>query len=382
LFANSVQAALITHPHQSLAPGRAPADRPRYTTATGMQQIVLAAAMGLFAAAAAAVAAAAGWDAAGLLLMLALAVAAWQLQEFARRVLYSEGRLAMVWANDAVSYGGQLLGIVVLWRTDTLTATTALGVLAATSAAGAVLGGWQIRDQLVRGVNARRHLPENWSFGKWLLGSTIAMWTSSQLYPLMTAGFVSVAATGALRAVWTILGPTHILLKAVDTAFTPLAAKAYGDGGGREVASLVRATYLITGPIMLGYCALVSLLAHPLLNALYGGRYNDYDWLLPLLAACYGLVYVYTPIWVALRGMQVTAPMFRGYVFSTFIVLTAGVGLVYYLGVLGAALGMIIHGVVLCAVLWRSYRSAVANSPQTAAPRVHQHVLEVARVDL
>jgi O-antigen/teichoic acid export membrane protein len=212
LFANSLQSALITQPHQALSAQRDPDDYRRYTTATGLQQLVLVAVLSTAALVSAVVAWLAGWSFANLLLVSVPALVAWQLQEFVRRVLYTEERHKAVWVNDIVSYGGQLLGIILLWRTDELTATTALAVLAATSAAGALVGAWQLRSRIVGGLRPLAYAKENWSFGRWLLGSTLAMWTSSQLYPVLTAGFVGVAATGALRAVWTVLGRTHILL--------------------------------------------------------------------------------------------------------------------------------------------------------------------------
>jgi O-antigen/teichoic acid export membrane protein len=360
LFANSVQAALITQPHQVLGPGRSRRAYDGYTTSAGAQQIVLAAAMAGAALCAAAGAWAAGWSAAGLFAMLACALVAWQCQEFVRRVFYTEGRAGAVAVNDLISYGGQFAGVAILWRVEELSATTALGAVTICFALGAAVGAWQLRHRFVRSVKLLDGTRENWQFGRWLLGSTLAMWTSSQLYPVLTAGFVSVAATGALRAMQTVMGPTHVLLKALDTAFTPTASRAYGEGGAEAVTSLVGAMYRATAALMIGYCVLVAVFARPILDVLYGGRYNSYSWLLPMLAVSYALVYLYTPVWVALRGMQVSSPMFHAYLASTVVVLTLGIAAVALFGLAGAGAGLIAHGVILNVALWRSFRSAVA----------------------
>jgi O-antigen/teichoic acid export membrane protein len=361
LFANSVQAALITQPHQVLGPARAPRAYDGYTTSAAAQQVVLAATLAGAALCAAAIAAAAGWSAAGLLLMLAGALVAWQCQEFVRRVFYTEGRAGAVAANDLISYGGQFAGVAILWRLGELSATTALAAVTVCFAAAAAVGAWQLRHRFTRTVKLVDGTRENWQFGRWLLGSTLAMWTSSQLYPVLTAGFVSVAATGALRAMQTVMGPTHVLLRALDTAFTPTASRAYGEGGADAVSSLMGAMYRATAALMIGYCVLVAVFARPILDALYGGRYNSYSWLLPMLSVSYALVYLYTPVWVALRGMQVSSPMFHAYLASTVVVLTVGIGAVALFGLAGAGAGLIAHGVILNVALWRSFRSAVAE---------------------
>jgi O-antigen/teichoic acid export membrane protein len=363
LFANSIQSALITQPHQILGAQRDRGDYERYTSSAAAQQVLLAGVFAGMALAGGGAAWLAGWSAAGLMLTLAPAVVAWQLQEFVRRVFYTEGRQVAACLNDVISYGGQLAGIVLLWRTDALTPMTALAVLAVTSAAAAVVGAWQLRSRIASSLQIRTHARENWTFGKWLLGSTLASWTSSQLYPLLTAGLVSVAATGALRAVQTVMGPTHILLKTLDTALPPTAARAYANGGARALSSLVGAIYWATAPLMLTYCLLVAIFSAPILDLLYGGRYNSYSWLLPLLALSYALVYLYTPVWIALRGQQISAPMFHAYLASTAVVLTLGIAAIYFIGVAGAGIGLITHGVIMNLFIWRSFRTSMAAAP-------------------
>ena len=47
-----------------------------------------------------------------MLMAIVPSIVAWQLQEFVRRVMYTEGRFAAAFWNDVVSYGGQLLVVV------------------------------------------------------------------------------------------------------------------------------------------------------------------------------------------------------------------------------------------------------------------------------
>ena len=120
LFANILQVALITQPHNILGTARHGANYAAYTTSCGLAQLLLVLAEGSIALLVWAVASQAHWAAAAMLLALVPSVVAWQLQEFVRRVLYTEGRHAAAFANDLISYGGQTLAVGALWTLDAL----------------------------------------------------------------------------------------------------------------------------------------------------------------------------------------------------------------------------------------------------------------------
>ena len=106
LFANSLQSGLITQPHNILGVTRHGGDYICYTTSTAVSQLFLGAVAALAALAAWAVARYAAWRVAPLLLTLAPSIVFWQLQEFVRRILYTERRPAAAFVNDSISYGG------------------------------------------------------------------------------------------------------------------------------------------------------------------------------------------------------------------------------------------------------------------------------------
>lgn len=366
LFATSIQYCLISQPHHILAASQDRDDYVRYTSSTAGQQFLLAAAFAVLALSAAGVVRLAGWGGATLLLVFAPVVFAWQFQEFTRRVFYTEGRLVTAIANDVVSYGGQVVGLVILWRLGHLSAVTGLAVIGITSATAAALGAWQLRSRFSLGhVRHGAAYRENWKLGKWLLGGNLASWTSGQLYPLLAAAFVGLAATGAMRAMQTILGPTNVLLIGMDTALTPAAARAYSEGGPAAVRAMVTKVYAYSWPFMAAYCVGVAVFARPILRLVYGEQFLDYSWLLPVFALTHALTYLHTPISLALRGSRLTSPMLQAYVMSTAVVFTLGIAAVYFFGVAGAAMGMIAHGIIVNAVLWRRFHQA----QEPAAPR-------------
>ena len=172
----------------------------------------------------------AAWSVAPLLLTLAPSIVFWQLQEFVRRVLYTEGRLAAAFVNDSISYGGQALAIAALWWLDGLTAPLALGALAATSAIAAALGGWQIRGSLAGridpSVSRRTGISGNGSSPTRSLARG-----SSYLFVYLGAAMLGRAVAAILQAIQTIFGPARARLCHQRRAPHPFRSLA---GRGRQ----------------------------------------------------------------------------------------------------------------------------------------------------
>lgn len=363
-FAIALQAALITRPHNVLGPTHSGAVYRRYTTATAMSQIALTGMLAVVALVAAVAGRAAAWGVAPLLIPLVPALVAWQLQEFIRRVLYTEGRLRAAFANDLVSYGAQAVGIGALAGFGRLTGPRALSVIALTSAIAAAWGVRTMKDSFdrraIRNPMREKWIADNWRFGKWIFGATLVSSASSQFYPVLLGGFVSLAEAGVFRAVLTLFGPARILLLAMETALTPAAARVFAERGQAALHSFIGRVVTITAPIMAGYGLVASVLATPILVTLYGDRYRPYGWLLICFALAYALAYLQVPALIALEGRQASAPVFHASLWSGLAALIVAVVAVRLFGLLGAALGAIVEPLVSNTVLWLRYRRLTA----------------------
>jgi O-antigen/teichoic acid export membrane protein len=289
------------------------------------------------------------------LVILAPAVLAWQLQEFARRVLYTQFEYRKAFANDLIAYGGQLVAVLAIWSVGTLTSGLALAVIALTSAAGAGVGFWQIRRSIVRIVDwpeAGRHLARTWAFGRWLLAGTLSSWASTQMYPILAAGFVGVGAAGGLRSAQNLVAPTHIAMKTVESILPSRAASEYAKAGKSALSCYVARFAIPVGIAMLAYCVVVSVAAKPLVTTLLGTAYQGYWWLVPVMACAYVLTYTASIASIYLQCVGQTQTIFHANLASSMIVLTIGVLIVDMYGLVGTAVGLILHGFILNGVLW------------------------------
>lgn len=377
---NQIQSALVSQPFTMLGSPRTGEDYVWYTTSTLWTQVGLSTVSAAIVMLIALIGYLSGWGAASIVLACAPATAAWQMQEYIRRVLYTRSRTSGVFMNDLVSYTGQFLVIVLLWSSERLTTVSALTALTVTSLLGVILGLWQIRAYLGDRPSWGAFLQlskEHWDFGKWLMGGNLAAWTSGRMYPVLAASFISVAVTGAMKAVQTILGPMNVLTYALDPLLGPKAARANAADGIPALRVQVGRMQLFVVATVGVYCLLVSIFAAPILKTIYADQYTSYAWLLVIMAINYAFTAFRGPLSMALTVLGKTDAIFRVRVASSAVNLTLGIAAVFLFGVAGIGVGILLNGIVLQFVTWHYYliytgRESPLNAfrrPQAATAR-------------
>jgi len=358
VLANSVQTALVTQPHNVLGAARRGEEYRSYTSSTAMSQLAFAGLVALLAAAAAAALELAGARTA-VVVALVPAALGWQLQEFVRRVLYTEGRVRAAFANDVVSYGGQPAAFVLLWRVDELTAATALYGLAATSLLGAGIGAFQLRGSFSRRWS-RAAWRENWRFGKWLGGGAIAAAASVNLFFYGAAVFAGTAAAGTLKAAQLLLGPATVVVLFLGTVLPIRFAHALDRAGSAALRADASRAVMFTGPLVLVYSLCITVFADDALRLVYGGRYGDAGPVVALFALYTLVTYGTQVVAAALKAHRRTREIYRANMVTLGVSVTAGLLLVAALGATGAALGLIVAAAVGALVLVRGYAADVS----------------------
>ncbi len=368
LFANALQSGLFTIPHNVLGATRSGTRYRRYTATTlvtqfGFSLCLAAVALGIYV-----VGSASGWESASLFLAMAPAVVAWQIQEYLRRVFYTEGRLRAAFMNDCVSYAGQIGFIVLFWQLGWLTGPRAICLLGLTSGLAALVGVWQLRDRIGARFD-RRSVGDNWHFGKWLFGASFVQSGRIQLYLWMIGGFVSITAAGLYRAAQNLVAPTHIMMLAVRSVATPRAAAIEEQEGQPAMQQyLTRIAWLGLIPIAI-YLLVVSLAAEPLLNALYAGQYDGYAWLVWLFSIVYLLAYAGQILTIMLSAMQIPRAILVAETATLIVAVGIGAPVILAFGIEGAMAVDLIAGLTLLGVLYFRLRQHASEqvSPATAA---------------
>jgi len=374
LFVTSVQNALFTQPHNVLGATRSGAEYAQYTKSTAAAQllfaILCALCLSMVAAGAIATGHASGW----MFLALSPVCLFSQLQEFIRRVLYTQSEYGAVLLNDSITYALQGLIVILLWHQGSLTAKLAILAMGIGSLGGVAAGWTQLGPWLQFRINLqvlRTVWSENWEYGRWLLGTATVYWLSTQMYPVLTAGFVGVAALGGLRAAQSLLSPMNIVLRGMESMIPSRAARLRGPGDDKALIRYVGKVMRTTGIVTFIYCAAVALVAPTLISALLGNEYQSYAWLIRFFSLYYLVLFLNTAGSVTLRSMALTAQMFVIQAIAAAFVLTLGVLAVRQLGLTGAAIGLLFNVGFVTLSMWLVIRwqlSRVAYAATVAEP--------------
>ena len=362
LIANYGQFAFITQPHNVIAASLRDGEYRVYTRSLLVAQLVVLLVLAVVTAALAAVARGVGLHTTSVLLFAVIAaLPLWQLQEFVRRVLYTERRQAAAFGNDLLSYGAQGVLVAALAAEGRLTAPAALYAAALTSAAGCLLGFAQIRESFRRATFSRGPVVESFAFGKWLAAAIAAHWTSTQGYLYLAAALLGVAVTGALRAVQLILAPLHVLMFSLSTML-PIRLSVILAHTDKEIAASAfhrnaRLALRLTFPIVGAYCLCVAIFASHIIRYAYGSTYSGYSRVLVIFAAYYLLLYLAQFAATLLTAQRRTDWLFLGNAAAALVTVAAAWPLMHAFGAEGAAFLLVLSAGVLTIALWRPWRS-------------------------
>jgi O-antigen/teichoic acid export membrane protein/thymidylate kinase len=379
LFANSLQSALITQPHNVLGTTRSGRDYVIYTSSTAISQIVFVLISAAAVLIAWVVARFAGWHSANILLAMSGTIVAWQLQEFTRRVLYTENRIGSAVIVDTIAYAGQALAITTLWWGGRLTGVSALLAITATSTAATILGIWYLRGSIAPTFEPSA-IKGNWHFGKWLAGGYIVgNWLSSQLLIFLAAGILGTWAAGVLRMAHTTFGPMRILAQALSTTLPTKLAITLDRSGVAGYRRAIKQTFLFVIPTFAVYCTLVGAFSKSFLLLVFGEAYVEYDFLLKVYAVSAFVGYMCIVFSASLRATQRTREIFLCELCSTLVVVPLSAALLPIVGIYGVIVGMILTDMLLFGLIYLAYRATLRDLARSDLPGpVDLHVGEVA----
>lgn len=357
LLLTNLQSALVVQPHNVLAAGLPQAEYRAFTGALAILQalycLAVAAALGTAGwLLAATVAPAAG----GVVLALAAAAVPWMGQEFVRRMLYTRGETRAAALNDAITYGLQLLGAVMLIQTTgpRVTPASALSVLGLSSVAGVLAGLWQLRGHVSFERAGRASFlhawSEAWKFGRWLTAQNGLAWFGAQGHSWVVAILLGAEQVGIYRAATHLVNVMNPVLQAAFNYLPARGSLAYHRGGAAGLSRWVRVTRWTLLAALLPVCAGLVVFSDEVLRFAYGEKFAGTALPLILALAALGqfIGFAKYPFDLGLMALRSTRSIFYAYLAPVVLLLTAGTALIHFLGILGVPLsGMLINAALL-----------------------------------
>jgi O-antigen/teichoic acid export membrane protein len=227
----------------------------------------------------------------------------------ARRMCYVVQRPAMAVVGSGIYLLFVLAGLLMLWRFGRVGSFTAFLLMGCGSILTSALLFWRLglgagEKSVEPEVSWRAVLQENWTYGRWLMGSTVLFSTSSQTQMFLAASLLGLGAAGILRA----MQLPSLVMTQVTTAAGLLVLPAFSYDFGRGCMERLRRKAMLVSVGLFGaalvFAAFLALFARGTEHLLFGGKYASYAWLMPVLAltpVCTGLSMGYS---MALRASQ------------------------------------------------------------------------------
>lgn len=369
LFCNGLQQAGIIAPMMSLGPKQEAAREPAYYAAILVQQVIFSVAcffllgLGVWLS---------GfvkpeWRIQNLALPLASVLLAWQSQDFLRRYFFVRGWGRLAFLNDAMSYLGQILLLVLLFRLTTLDTALVLWLIAGTSAL-AVVGGCCSLGGLSSPLGVLAEITwKHWRFSRWMLASAMMQWASGNFYFVAAGSILGPVAVGGINAAQNIMGVTHILFQAMENFAPSGASRALASGGASGLSSYLRKLTLL-GTAATGCIALIAW-CYPVywLTMLYGPDFARYGVVLRWFCIVYLFIFLSMPLGTGLRAIERTRPLFSSNLYVWLFNIVSAYPLVIWLGLHGPMVGLLLTKVGTVSILFVTLRSQLFRMQENRA---------------
>ncbi|HVA01742.1 MAG TPA: hypothetical protein VMV34_08815 [Terriglobia bacterium] len=271
----------------------------------------------------------------------------------ARRGFYVELAPRQAVLGSLVYFVVVMGGLLIVCRFEILSPLVAFLLMAAGAAATAPLMLARLKPLLKPGLLAFRTsevIRRHWGYGRWALGSAVAIWFSGAIFYPLVSGFRGLGDAGALKALMNFSSPVGQAFAAMSLLSLPYAARIHHeDGSGGSQRLVWKLTAIYAGGTAF-YWLIVVLLRHPIVSHLYAGKYSGITGLIPWVAVGSVLRISATAQAVTLRAMHSPALVFVAYVAASAVAVLVGVPCTWAFGLRGAVFTLVLSSAVALAV--------------------------------
>ena len=192
----------------------------------------------------------------------------------------------------------------------------------------------------------RRH----WGYGRWALGSAVAIWFSTAIYYPILGSSHGLADAGALQAMANFSSPIAQAFAAMSLLSLPYAAGVHHQKKLKGTDHLAAKLALIYAGGTILYWLLVVLFRWQIVEHLYAGKYMGIIGLIPWLALSSVLRISATSQAIILRAMHAPSLVFVAYGSASVVDVVAGIPCTWAFGLRGAIFGMVLASSVALGV--------------------------------
>jgi len=238
------------------------------------------------------------------------------------------------------------------FRLGILTPETALFLMAAASLAVAIRLAIRqkadLRAEKLWGPFAREVAIEHWRYARWMLPAQLLTAARNNLFYFILPIWAGLEATGALRAFSNLTMPIGFMGYSLGGILVPMLVRARNNNSFVEKTVLAFVLFLGNSAL---YAAVLILFQNEIVGTLYQNKFDDYAYLVWLVALVPVVQSPAIVVGAALRALERPKEVFWATLAGVTCAVTLGLGAVALSGVLGAAIGNLLSASVITGVL-------------------------------
>ncbi len=369
LFAMSIAQALITKPMLSILPKLRASEQKDYEGALHTAQLLLSIGAGVTCFVVLGLIQYTDWffDISWLLhLKLSVLVGLCLYYDFSRKYCFVKKKLRWPLILDSLLFLLQVGGLCLLFVQSLLDLSQTFSVLLLVYTVLVVLSFRLIQRPNFTFSALKRIVDRHFDFSKWLLGTALLQWLCGNFFIIAGGAVLGTLAVGAVRIAQNTVGLVHVLFLSMENLVPVYAAQRYAKEGLEGLLQYLRQMTMQIGVLVISLLMVMAATAPWLISLLYGAEYAQYSYILVGFCILYLFVYIGHPLRFALRTLELTRPIFIGYVVGAIFSLLIAYPILEYWGINGLLLGMLLTQVlaqVVYIVAIVKIKSAYENHP-------------------
>ena len=180
-------------------------------------------------------------------------------------------------------------------------------------------------------------------------------WTSGNYFIIVAGVLLGPVSVGALRASSNIIGITNILLQGLENIAPQSASKHLISSGIFGLNFYLKKIFLLGGSAILLIVSILILFSSEILVTLYGDDYSQYSYILVWYSIISFIVFSLTPLFIGLRTLENTKPIFISYLISTIFSVFAANFLIKEFEVNGVMFGILTNNLIMVFISYKSF---------------------------
>lgn len=358
LFCSSLHQALVIAPMMTIGAKQKIKYRRQYLTITFVQNFVFIVLATLFTFIVANLSNLLfpEWNVSEFSIELSSVVFAFLLNDYFRKYFFLINKVSAALVLDALNYILQFSGIYLLYYFDVLTVSNVIGIIALSLLISQSLGFFYHPigkfDMRLFYVIVGKH----WYFSRWLGGTAILTWLSSNYFILAAGTIIGTEAVGAIRMAQTVIGVMTVLFLAFENIIPPKASAIYSAEGKAALLKYLKSMSAFGSVIAGAFLLLIFIGAEQILELLYQPEDVQYAYVLRGFAILNLFIFIGFPLRYLLRTLEKTRPIFIAYVISAVFSLLSANYVIDTFGLNGVVVGLIATQAITLAYYFISIR--------------------------